>query len=72
MSQVPPAAHLRWHFRRSGRPPPCAFPGREWEDLVSYEGPTLVDEARRAVAVLVQHINDEAGPVVASLLANAA
>lgn len=46
-------------------------PGHEWPHLVvpsAYEGPTLVAEAQEAVSVLVQHINDDAGPVVAKLL----
>ncbi|MFE1206426.1 hypothetical protein ACFW5V_32585 [Streptomyces sp. NPDC058762] len=49
-------------------------PGRDWKGLVkptAYEGRTLVEEARRAVAVLADHINREAGPMVASLLSGA-
>ena len=46
-------------------------PGRDWPHLVTpsaYEGRTLVDEAREAVAVLVQHINADAGPIVEKIL----
>jgi hypothetical protein len=46
-------------------------PGRYWPHLVTptaYEGRTLVDEAREAVAVVAQLINDDAGPIVAKVL----
>ncbi|WP_030248142.1 hypothetical protein [Streptomyces sp. NRRL S-455] len=45
--------------------------GREWSGLVTptaYEGPTLVTEAMLTVAVVAQHVNDAAGPIVAQLL----
>jgi hypothetical protein len=46
-------------------------PGREWPHLVAptaYEGRALLDEARQAVFTVAQHINDDAGPIVARLL----
>lgn len=46
-------------------------PGREWPHLVTptaHEGPTLLAEAKEAVFTLAQHINDDAGPIVARLL----
>lgn len=46
-------------------------PGREWPHLITpsaYEGRTLLDEARQAVFTVAQHINDDAGPIVARLL----
>ena len=46
-------------------------PGRDWPNLVhptAYEGRTLLDEARQAVFTVAQHINDDAGPIVARLL----
>jgi hypothetical protein len=45
--------------------------GREWPHLIApsaFEGRTLVDEARQAVSTVAQHINDDAGPIVAKLL----
>jgi hypothetical protein len=48
------------------------IPGREWPHLITpsaYEGRTLLDEARQAVLTVAQHINDDAGPIVAKLLA---
>ncbi|MER7952056.1 hypothetical protein ABTY59_32160 [Streptomyces sp. NPDC096079] len=44
--------------------------GRHWELVkpTAYEGPTLVQEARRALNSIVDHINREAGPQVASIL----
>ena len=45
--------------------------GRDWPHLPTpsaYEGRVLVDEAREAVTALAQHINDDAGPIVAKLL----
>jgi hypothetical protein len=47
------------------------IPGRDWGGLITptaYEGRTLVDEARQAVFMVAQHINDDAGPIVARLL----
>lgn len=47
--------------------------GREWTHLITpsaYEGRTLLDEARQAVFAVAQHINDEAGPIVARILQN--
>ncbi|MFD0032552.1 hypothetical protein ACFVJK_30645 [Streptomyces sp. NPDC127172] len=47
------------------------IPGGEWTHLISptaYEGRTLVDEARDAVAVVAQLINEDAGPIVARVL----
>lgn len=46
-------------------------PGQEWSNLVkptAYEGRTLLDEARQAVFTVAQHINDDAGPMVAKIL----
>lgn len=46
-------------------------PGRHWGGLITptaYEGRTLLDEARQAVFMVAQHINDDAGPIVATLL----
>ncbi|MFF7795573.1 hypothetical protein [Streptomyces sp. NPDC007991] len=46
--------------------------GREWPHLITptaYEGRTLLDEARQAVFTVAQHINDDAGPIVARILA---
>lgn len=45
--------------------------GREWANLITptaYEGRTLLDEARQAVFVVAQHINDDAGPIVTQVL----
>jgi hypothetical protein len=45
--------------------------GREWPHLVTpsaYEGRTLLDEARQTVFTVAQHINDDAGPIVARIL----
>jgi hypothetical protein len=47
------------------------IPGRDWPHLITptaYEGRTLLDEARQAVFTVAQHINDDAGPIVATLL----
>lgn len=47
------------------------IPGREWTGLVTptaYEGRMLCTEAMLAVAVVAQHVNDAAGPIVATLL----
>lgn len=46
-------------------------PGREWPHLITpsaYEGRTLLEEARQTVYAVAQHINDDAGPIVARLL----
>jgi hypothetical protein len=46
-------------------------PGREWTGLITptaYEGRTLLDEAREALFVVTQCINDDAAPIVAQLL----
>ncbi len=46
-------------------------PGRHWGGLITptaYEGRTLLDEARADRYELAQHINDDAGPIVATLL----
>lgn len=45
-------------------------PGTGWRLVTptAYEGRTLVDEAREAVTVLAQLINEDAGPIVARLL----
>jgi hypothetical protein len=45
-------------------------PGRGWPHLVTptaYEGKQLLAEARETVSTLVQHINDDAGPMVAKI-----
>lgn len=47
------------------------MPGREWTGLVTpsaYEGRRLTNEAMEAVSIAVQHINRDAGPIVARLL----
>ncbi|MER6367226.1 hypothetical protein ABT255_02400 [Streptomyces mirabilis] len=49
----------------------CRVPGGQWPHLVTptaYEGRALLDEAREALAVIVQHINDDAGPIVAKVV----
>jgi hypothetical protein len=45
--------------------------GREWPHLITpsaFEGRTLLDEARETVRTVAQHINDDAGPIVAKIL----
>lgn len=46
------------------------IPGRDWDlpKPTAYEGRTLVDEARQAVRQLAEHVNTDAGPIVAKLL----
>lgn len=46
-------------------------PGREWTDLVTpsaYEGRRLTNEAMETISLVVQHVNADAGPIVARLL----
>ena len=46
-------------------------PGHEWPHLITpsaYEGRTLLEEARQTVYTVAQHVNDDAGPIVARLL----
>ncbi|MEU5322971.1 hypothetical protein AB0G67_40405 [Streptomyces sp. NPDC021056] len=46
--------------------------GREWPHLVTptaHDGPRLLDEARETVTTVAHHINTDAGPIVAKLLA---
>ncbi|MFH8805216.1 hypothetical protein ACH4F6_37700 [Streptomyces sp. NPDC017936] len=46
-------------------------PGGEWSGLVTpsaYEGRTLTNEAMETVSIVVQYVNEDAGPIVERLL----